>query len=392
MKTVGVFAGAVLALMLVATVRPSGQAGPAEDAIARLGQKLADGTAMLQYRDEGGYLPSLLGLLGINIDSQVLVFSKTSFQHMLINPKNPRALSFNDNVAIGMVPGGTVYEMMALEPSHGLAFYSLDTKKTDRPVFQRRGVECLFCHAPGNKGAAAMVVASVIPNAEGTPVYTSAFIDTIDHRTPFSRRWGGWYVTGTHGSQKHMGNAISPDPEHPLDLDERGAQNVTSLAGRIDVTKYLAPTSDIVALMTLEDQVGAANRLGALGVQYRNTQRSGMTDPAILDREISDLVDYLVFTEEAPLAEAVKGVSAFTQTFAAQGPRDRRGRSLREFDLRTRLFRYRLSYMIYSDLFDGLPTLLRNRVYARLRDVLTERDPAAIEILRDTKNNLPEGW
>jgi len=378
--------------VLAASVHPSGDSGAADDAIARLGRSLADGTATLTYRDEGGYLPSLLGLLGIHVDSQVLVFSKTSFQHMLINPGNPRALYFNDNVAIGMVPGGTVYEMMALEPAHGLAFYTLDLNKREHPVFQRRGVECLFCHAPGNKGAAAMVVASVIPNAEGTPAYTSAFIDTIDHRTPFSRRWGGWYVTGTHGSQKHMGNAIAADPEHPLDLEERGTQNVTSLAGRFDLTKYPAPTSDIVALMTLEHQVGAVNRLGALGVQYRNTQRSGMTDPAILDQEIRDLVDYLVFTEEAPLEEPVKGVSAFTQTFAARGPRDRRGRSLREFDLHTRLFRYRLSYMVYSDLFDGLPTLLRNRVYTRLRDVLSERDPAALEILRETKSNLPDDW
>jgi len=391
-KTVRVCGGVILALVLAATVHPSGETGATDDAIARLGRSLADGTATLTYRDDGGYLPSLLGLLGINVDSQVLVFSKTSFQHMLINPGNPRALYFNDNVAVGMVPGGTVYEMMALEPSHGLAFYTLDLKKSERPVFQRRGVECLFCHAPGNKGAAAMVVASVIPNAEGAPAYTSAFIDTIDHRTPFSRRWGGWYVTGTHGSQKHMGNAIAADPEHPLDLEERGTQNVTSLAGRFDLGKYLAPTSDIVALMTLEHQVGAVNRLGALGVQYRNTQRSGMTDPAILNQEIRDLVDYLVFTEEAPFGEPVKGVSTFTQTFAARGPRDRRGRSLREFDLQTRLFRYRLSYMVYSDLFDGLPTLLRNRVYARLRDVLTERDPAALAILRDTKSNLPEGW
>jgi hypothetical protein len=391
-KAVSVCVGGILALVVAASAGVSGDSGETEDAIGRLGRKLADGTASLQYREDGGYLPSLLQLLGINIDSQVLVFSKTSFQHMLINPKNPRALYFNDNVAIGMVPGGTVYEMVALEPSHGLAFYSLDTKKTERPAFQRRGVECLFCHAPGNKGAAAMVVASVIPGADGTPVYTSAFIDTIDHRTPFSRRWGGWYVTGTHGSQPHMGNAVANDLEHPLDLDERGAQNITSLSGKFDVAKYLAPTSDIVALMTLEHQVGAANRLGALGVQYRNTQRSGQTDPAILDHEIGEVVDYLVYAEEAPFGEPVKGVSAFTTTFAAQGPRDRQGRSLREFDLKTRLFRYRLSYMIYSDLFDGLPTLLRNRVYAKLKDVLSQRDPAAIEIVRETKHNVPDGW
>jgi hypothetical protein len=319
------------------------------------------------------------------------VFSKTSFQQALINPKNPRALYFNDNVSIGTVPGGTVFEMMALEPSHGLAFYTLDTKQTDRPVFQRRGVDCLFCHAPGNKGAAAMVVASVIPNADGAPAYTTAFIDTIDHRTPFDRRWGGWYVTGTHGSQTHMGNAVASNPEHPLDLDTRNTQNVTSLADRFDVSKYLAPTSDIVALMTLEHQVGAANRLGALAVQYHNAERSGVmskADEARIDSEVRDLVDYLTFKEEAPFGAPVQGVSTFTRTFAATGPRDHQGRSLREFDLQTRLFKHRLSYMIYSDLFDTMPRALKTQVYKRLADVLQTRDPIALDIARDTKSDF----
>jgi hypothetical protein len=361
-KTAGVFAA--LALVAAAGLAPSAESSATDDAISRLGQKLAGGVETLQYRDQGGYLPSLLSLLGINVDSQVLVFSKTSFQHMLINPKNPRAVYFNDNVAIGMVPGGTVFEMVALEPSHGLAFYTLDTKKVEAPVFQRRGVECLFCHGPGNKGAAALVVASVIPNAEGVPAYTSAFIETIDHRTPFERRWGGWYVTGTHGSMSHLGNAVAPDPDNPLQLEERGTQNVTSLAGKIDVSKYAAPTSDIVALMTLEHQVGAVNRLGAVGVQYRNAQRSGMADKESvkLDAEIRDLVDYLVFADEAPLGARVQGVSTFTKTFVAAGPFDHQGRSLREFDLQTRLFRHRLSYMIYSDLFDAMPPALKNSV------------------------------
>src|SRR5262245_52169987 len=208
------------------------------NAIARLGSRLANGTATLRWTEGRGYLPSLLELLDINVDSQVLVFSKTSFQHALINPRQPRAVYFNDNVSIGMVQGGTVYEMLALEPDRGLAFYTLDTARTDRPSFQRRGVECLFCHGPGNKGAAAMVVASVIPDAQGAPAYTSAFIDTIDHRTPIDRRWGGWYVTGTHGSEQHMGNAVAPDPEHPLDLDRTNTQNLTSLEGRIDVSRY----------------------------------------------------------------------------------------------------------------------------------------------------------
>jgi len=396
---IGIVASVALALAVAVSATLSGDSGAtsdstsSNDAIAKLGRRLADGSASLEYGGDG-YLSSLLHLLGINVDSQVLVFSKTSFQHALINPKNPRAVYFNDNVAIGMVPGGTVYEMVALEPSHGLAFYTLDTKKTEHPAFQRRGVECLFCHGPGNKGAAALVVASVIPNADGVPAYTSAFIDTIDHRTPFDRRWGGWYVTGTHGSQTHMGNAVANNPENPLELDTAHSLNVTSLADRFDVSKYPAGTSDIVALMTLEHQVGAINRLGALGVQYDRAQRFGTadTDAKKIDADIRDLVDYLTFAEEAPLHEPVHGVSAFTKTFAAQGPKDRQGRSLREFDLKTRLFRYRLSYTIYSDLFDTLPASVRTRIYARLREVLTERDPAAMEIVRDTKHDLPEGW
>ena len=88
-----------------------------------------------------------------------------------------------------------------------------------------------------------------------------------------------------------------------------------------------------------------------------------------IDAEVRDLVDYLTFVDEAALQEPVRGVSTFTRTFAARGPKDRHRRSLREFDLDTRLFRHRLSYMIYSDLFDALPQSLRNRVYARLREV-----------------------
>jgi hypothetical protein len=390
----------------VVALRAQAPESAATDALGRFGSRLASGAAKLDYVEGAGYLPSLLAQLGITIDSQVLVFSKTSFQHALINPKNPRALYFNDSVSIGMVPGGSVYEMMAVEPNRGLAFYTLDTKPAERPVFQRRGVECLFCHGPGNKGAAAMVVASVIPDAQGVPAYTSAFIDTIDHRTPFDRRWGGWYVTGTHGAQEHLGNAVARDPEHPLDLEHENTLNLTSLADRIDVTRYLAGSSDIVALMTLEHQVGATNRLGALGVQYRQAERIGAADPlALVDGSVRDLVDYLLFVGEAPLREPVKGVSAFTQTFAQRGEHDAQGRSLREFDLRTRLFRYRLSYMIYSDLFDGLPARTRNAVYRRLYDVLTGRDAdekyvsitaddrlAILNIVRGTKSNLPDYW
>jgi len=380
---------------------------PPTDALTRLGQQLERGEATLEYRDGVGYLPSLLEHLRINVDSQTLVFSKTSFQQAIINPKNPRALYFNDEVAVGTVPGGDVYELLALEPSHGMVFYTLDLKRADQPRLRRRGVECFFCHAMGNKGALSLVVASVFPDKDGSPAYTSSFISTIDHRTPFEQRWGGWYVTGTHGSQRHMGNAIAADPFRPLDLESSHSQNLTTLTDKIDVSKYLTGTSDIVALMTLEHQVGAANRLNALTFEYGRAKRDGVSDAdwASLDRDIDDLVGYLLFVDEAPLLEPVKGVSAFTATFAKRGPRDKQGRSLRDFDLQKRLFRLPMSYMVYSDLFDGLPAPIRERVYRHLYDVLagTDLDPkyaglssadrkAIVEILVETKDGLPAYW
>src|SRR6185295_4553889 len=128
-------------------------------------------------------------------------------------------------------------------------------------------------------------------------------------------------------------------------------------------------------------------------------------DWAGLDADIDDLVGYMLFVDEAPLVEPVKGVSSFTLTFPQRGPRDRRGRSVREFDLQTRLFRYPLSYMVYSDLFDRLPAPVSERVYRRLYDVLSVGQnggkyarlsaadrQAVLEILIDTKPNLPEYW
>jgi hypothetical protein len=377
------------------------------DPLTRLNGQLERGETTLEYRERGGYLPSLLEHLDLNVDSQTLVFSKTSLQQRIIGPDNPRAVYFNDQVSVGTVPGGEVFELLALEPSRGIVFYTLDTKRTDRPRLERRGTECFFCHGLGNKGAPALVVASVFPNPDGVPAYTSTFIDTIDHRTPFDQRWGGWYVTGTHGSQKHLGNAVAADPLRPLDLELANTQNLTTLAGKFDLAKHLSPWSDIVALMTLEHQVGAANRMNALTVQYTRLRRDGVSDAdwTLIDREIDDLVRYLMFADEAPLTSPVKGVSSFTDTFPRRGPRDTQGRSLRDFDLQTRLFRYRLSYMVYSPLFDGLTAPVRDRVYRRLFEVLTAAEVpmedagisaddrrVVLQILRETKPNLPAYW
>jgi hypothetical protein len=223
-----------------------------------------------------------------------------------------------------------------------------------------------------------------------------------DQRVPMSGRWGGWYVTGTHGMQRHLGNNTAlVDPIHPGGTAGDSTQNVTSLAGMFDTSKYLAPTSDIVALMTLEHQTRMTNLIIRIGWDVR----IGKSDAATIDSEIDQLVKYMVFADETPLTEPVVGVSTFTKTFPQRGPRDKQGRSLRDFDLKTRMFRYPLSYMIYSAAFDGMPDIARERIYQRLYDVLSGKDQskpfarlsapdrrAALEILRETKPKLPAYW
>ena len=322
---------------------------------------------------------------------------------MKISPKAPRAIYFNDNVSVGYVQEGSVYEFTSLDPSQGLVFYTMDTQKTEAPRFERKSSECLICHGPSG----GLVVSSVFPSADGTPLITGAFFEGIDHRTPIEARWGGWYVSGTHGSMRHMGNAVAPDPDRPTDLEESGTQNLSSLAGKIDVSKYLTSTSDIVALMTVEHQTHMTNLINGLSRQFRLTSDRGSVAKSknTLELAVDQIVDYMLFVDEAPLRDPVQGSSSFTRTFPQRGPRDRFGRSLRDFDLQQRLFRYPLSYMIYSEIFDAMPAPARERIYQRLFDVLSGKDrspkfghlsevdrSAILEIVRETKAGVPAYW
>lgn len=403
--------GIVLAGILALGHGSAEEPKEADDPVARLQRQLDKGETTLDYRADGlGYLPSLLEHLGVNIDSQVLVFSKTSFQADLIGPKAPRALYFSDNVYMGYVQKGPVLEFIGVDPAQHLNFYTLDIGKTDKPHFDRQDRKCTNCHDAG--AISRLEVQSTIPEADGTPfvVLGGAQPTDTDDRTPLEKRWGGWYVTGTSGSQHHMGNAVAPDLFHPFDLETKDTQNITSLAEKIDTRNYLAPTSDIVALMTLEHQTRMIYLITSVSRLFNaaltpNGGGLGGKNAGALDAAVDEMVTYMLFANETPLLDPVKGVSPFTATFAARGPRDHQGRSLRDFDLKTRMFRYPLSYMIYSELFDNMPEAARERVYRRIYDVLTGKDTspksarlsaedrrAVLEIVRETKANLPGYW
>jgi hypothetical protein len=366
------------------------QSADLDDAATRLGRQLVAGRVKPD-------LPSLLEYFGINSDTQALVFSQTSFQASKISPRNPRAIYFNDEVAVGWVRGGDGIEVAALDPKQGVVFYSL----AGGTLVRRQ--ECLHCHiGSATQGVPGMFVGSVYPNGFGRPDRTGAII--TDHRTPFADRWGGWYVNATRGQQRDRSNATAPDPAEPHVLMTEGRQNLTSLFKEFNTAGYLSAVSDIVALMTFEHQTQMANFFTRLGWEARIAANERKPDPQI-EADIEATVAYMLFVDEAPLKEPVEGVSTFTKTFPQRGPRDRQGRSLRDFDLQTRLFRYPLSYMVYSRAFDALPDKVRERVYRRLFEVLSAKDQSAkfahlssvdrraiLAILRETKSGLPAYW
>ncbi len=380
---------------------------PTDDPVARLAKRIDKGEVKLDYvPGRPGYLPALLKNLDINVDSQMLVFSKTSFQAQLISPRSPRAVYFNDSVSVGSVKGGEVLELASLDPKQGVVFYTLNVEKAAKPIFVRRDV-CLQCHqVQATLGIPGIEVGSSYPKPDGTPNFSAGYT-AVDHRIPLEQRWGGWFVTGNTGSVQHLGNAIAPDPENPKDLDTAGAHNLTSLASKVYLDGYVAQTSDIVALMVLEHQTRMTNLMIRAGWEMRVAQRDGRMAEAEpkLNTAIDELVAYMLYAEETPLKEPVEGVSTFTRTFPQRGPKDKHGRSLRDFDLKTRMFRYPMSYMIYSEAFDGMPDWVRERVYQRVYDVLIGKNSTArfsrisstdrlaiLEILRETKRGLPSYW
>jgi hypothetical protein len=360
-----------------------------QNAISRLQERLESGQVRLEHEEGFGYLRALLDALEVPLSSQTLVFSKTSLQRQHIAPRTPRAVYFSDDMYVGFCRDGDVLELSAVDPSLGTVFYTLDQEKTAEPRFVRQSDSCLLCHgASHQQGVPGHLVRSLYVDAGGLPILSSGS-HRIDHTSLLENRWGGWYVTGTHGKQKHLGNLVVYGRENPEQIDNTGGLNLTSLEGRFDTSKYLTGHSDIVALMVLEHQAQAHNLIARANF----LTRVALHQEASLNRELGKpqderwqsttsrikdagepLVKYLLFCDEAPLNGPISGTSGFAADFSARGPRDAEGRSLRDLDLQRRLFKYPLSYLVYSPEFKALPTEVRDYVWQRIDDVLSERD------------------
>jgi hypothetical protein len=395
-----------------------GEATP-RNAVAEFQRKLSDGTASLDYDPDRGYLRPVLKALDIPESSQVLVFSKTSLQRQRISPKTPRAIYFNDDVMVGFCLRGDVMELSAADDAMGTTFYTLDQMEEGPPTLRRQTESCLICHgSSANRGIPGHLVRSVFTDRQGVPILSGGSYRT-DHTSPLEERWGGWYVTGRSGKQSHLGNRIGPGPTGRGPVPNPEGINILDLKDRFTTGMHLTPHSDIVALMVLEHQVGMHNRLARanletrMALHYQREMNKALGRPLDHESESAwrrihgagdDVVRYMLFRDEAPPTDRVEGTSTFAAEFSARGPRDSKGRSLRDLDLHARVFRLRCSYQIYSRAFDALPAEVKGYIYRRLWDILNGRgtrdDPkpepeearAILEILLETRSGLPDYW
>ena len=385
---------------------------PVYDRIHLLQQQLEAGTAKLEWDEQRGWLPSILKHLDVSRWTQTLVFSKTSLQISRISPETPRALYFNDDTYVGWVKHGDVIELSAVDPEQGAIFYTLSQRKNDRPKIIRDQGDCLSCHSSSKtKGVPGYLIRSVFADSNGQPHFGFG-TTTTDHTTPFNKRFGGWYVSGVHGRMRHRGNVIARDDRsNPIDPN-KGA-NLTDLSGKFRTDHYLEPGSDIVALMILEHQSQMHNLITHASYEcrhalhYQQIMNQALKRPMNYEAESTrnriasagdKLLRHMLFCNEYKLKAPVKGLTEFSRYFSSLGPKDRKGRSLRDLDLERRMFRYPCSFLVYSKSFDNLPSPMLAYVEERLIQVLRGKDnnkayahlsskdrKAILEILMETK-------
>lgn len=372
--------------------------------VARLRGQIEKGEATLAYDPDQGYLPAVLKALGISSSSQMLVFSKTSLQRERISPRTPRAIYFNDDAYVGFIPGAPLLEISAVDPKLGAIFYQLEQKPSEKPKLVRTDA-CLECHASAKSmGVPGHLVRSFAVDDDGAPDLNDG-TSLVNHRTPIAERWGGWYVTGRGDREAHRGNLSGKEAFAQHEKEPAPSGTRTNLLGLFATNRYPASgSSDIAALLVLEHQTHMHNFLTRLNYESTMALQS-YGHIHYLKTIINSFLKYLLFVDEAPLAGPVQPGTNFVAHFEKMGPHDRQGRSLRQLDLQTRLFKHPCSFLIYSDAFHQLPAPTKALVYRRLWEVLQgqEKDPAfakltpetrrAIQaILVDTKPDLPAYW
>jgi hypothetical protein len=381
---------------------------PLSNVVADANRKLQEGSIRMVSEGRSGFLRAALEALQLPVDSQLLVFTRASLQGKRISEQNPRALFFNDRVVLGWVRDGDLIEVAAHDASAGVVFYTLEQRPdaaAGPPQF-KRALECLGCHqAADTLGVPGLLLFSTARPAEETGLEMARF---VNQNNPLRERLGGWFVTGSAALPQHMGNNASS-------LDGRDTRTLTTVQGLFNPDGYPASSSDIAAHLVFSHQTRMTNLLTraawearasdpTLHPPFKATADQETSIAVMMDAVAKDVVDYLLFIDEAKLTEPVHGGSGFAERFASIGPQDQKGRSLHQLDLNRRLMKYPCSYLIYSPAFDGLPPAAKEPIYKRMWEVLSgqEREAryraalsladrrAIVEILRDTKKDLPQ--
>jgi hypothetical protein len=401
----GLIGAFILATPLAAQTTPEDrfrydENGSPLDPVAILQKRIDAGDIVLEFGDTHGYLEAVLEALDIPASSQGLIFSRSSLQTNLITPWTPRAVYYNDDVYVGWVQDSQIMEIASIDPDDGGVFYTLPQNPEGGAQFAVEGTTCLMCHESRSvtDGVPGVMVRSVVVDRFGYPIAPLHEGSTSD-RTPLDRRFAGWYVTGTHEGGPHAGNAYAPVLSHEVtdlaryltEFDVNADGNVTDLEGRFDVDPYLTRDSDIVSLMVLTHQTRVHNLITVLheaakeavggGEMLLQIRSGAMPLPEIasvaqvrIDGAVERLVRSMLFSREAPLPGQVRGTTTFVEDFEARGPFDAESRSLRQFDLERRLFRYPMSFLIYSEAFETLPDFVKEPFYRRVEEVLDGRD------------------
>ena len=390
----------------------------AKDPTTLLLKRIQRGEVVITEANGKPLVERFLKELKLDKDTQVLVFSKTSLQRRAVSYNNPRALYFNESVYLGWMPNGRI-EIASFDPELGPLFYfqrQLDDKTS--PLFARTR-SCLGCHAgdatnflPGSLGR------SVYPDQTGRPIKSLDDYRRSGHHIPLRHRYGGWFVSGNHGTMRHMGNAVASREDGKVIINREKFANLEKLDQFFRTESYPAPGSNIAALLVFDHQVTMHHRLVEAAYRARQSLFDSKLDPGEMDvrklakgRSMEEfmegrdkVIDYMLFREEIAIPKVVCNPD-FRRAFLSNRRPDKKKRSLKDLRLDGRIFENRCSYMIYSPTFEHLPPMLKGAIYRRIHEILTAKNPVEgfehleqdekrriLEILHDTKSDLPAGW
>lgn len=352
-----------------------------KDVVTELQAKLNSGEVGLQFDSQRGYLDAALEALDISITSQLLVFSRTSLQQQLISPQTPRAIYFNEEVYVAWVQGSGFLEIASMDPNLGPVFFTLSQSESESPQFNREFRSCLRCHdslSLTGGGTPRFMMSSNYTGIAGQLVSHEGSIMTTS-RTPLSSRWGGWYVSGFHGEQRHLGNVFIQTAADIADENLARTGNREDLSGLTETKPYITPYSDIVALLVLEHQIEVQNKIARTNFYARTLldENENLKEEEVargIEVLAEELLHSLFMVGQPMLTDVIEGTSGFAEAFSGSGQKDEAGRSLWDLDLKRRLFKFPLSYQIYSSAYSGLPLQIKEIVATRIEEILSDNN------------------